>query len=157
MFIVIASLAAIAAVYFWNEIAGFLVNSFLPYIREHVASAQHVVASVIKFVNEGVVTVRNAVKDGYNWIKKNLVHCTTTYQLDQHGNAYSTTVTVINDNGVLSGVESKKAIDKWDMPAEALAELSRNAQAAAINNKDEILRRAELEAQKQSLSLSAVN
>lgn len=149
-----AIVAGAAVVFFWNEIAGFLVNSFLPWIRENISSVFPVVAGLVDFINKGVVTVRRTIVEAYRWVKTNLLHCSTEYVLDEKGNAYSTTITVINDNGKVTGTETKRVISKWDMPAEALEQLTRNAQATEIDNKEVILRKTEEQAQKQAISLS---
>ena len=150
-----AIVAGAAVVFFWNEIAGFLVNSFLPWIRENISSVFPVVAGLVDFINKGVVTVRRTIVEAYNWVKTNLVHCSTKYEVNKEGHVYSTTVTVINDNGKITGTETKRAISKWDMPAEALDQLTRNAQVTEMDNKEAILRRAEEQAMKQAMSLSS--
>lgn len=156
MLITLATIAAgSAVVFFWNEIAGFLVNSFLPWIRENISSVFPLIAGLVDFINKGMVTVRRTIVDAYHWVKANLLHCSTKYVLDEKGNAYSTTVTVINDNGKVTGTETKRAISKWDMPAEALEQLTRNAQATEIDNKEVILRKTEQQAEKQAMSLSS--
>lgn len=150
-----AIVAGAAVVFFWNEIAGFLVKSFLPWIRENISSVFPLVAGLVNFINKGVVTVRRTIVKAYNWVKTNLLHSSTEYVLDEKGNAYSTTITVINDNGKVTGTETKRVISKWEMPAEALEQLTRNAQVTEIDNKEAILRRAEEQAMKQAMSLSS--
>ena len=155
MLITLSSIAAAAAVmFFWNESAGFLVNSFLPWIRENVSSVFPVVAGLVDFINKGVVTVRRTIVEAYRWVKTNMLRCSTKYVLDEKGNAITTTVTVINDNGKISGTKKEWVTSKWDIPTEALVELSRNAQEVEIDNKDAILRRTEAQAEKQGMSLS---
>lgn len=151
--LILTTLAVVVAAFFWNRIAGFLVNTFLPFIREHAYPAFKVVAAVVDFVNKGMVMVRNAIVDGYNWIKNNLLHCSTTYELDSANNVHATTVTVIQENGKVRGIETKEVVNKWDMPAEAFARLSHNAQQQ-VNCKDELLRKAEQAAAQQQLTLA---
>lgn len=151
--LILVTLAAIAATFFWNRIAGFLVNSFLPFIKEHAYPIFDVMTTVVDFINKGVVLVRQTIANGYNWIKRNLLRCATTYELDENGNVHSTTVTVIQDNGRLRGFETKEVIDKWNMPPEAFAHLSRNA-SQQVDCKQEILNKTEQMASKQQLSLA---
>ncbi|MBQ3144545.1 MAG: hypothetical protein IJB89_08530 [Akkermansia sp.] len=157
MFVTLSIFAAAAAIFFWQEIAGFLVNTFLPWIREHVGFMYSVVSSLVVWLNKGVVRVRSSIVSAYNWIKTNMLHCSTKYELDKEGNAYSTTVTVINDNGKITGTEAKRAISKWDMPQDVLVELTRNAQASTIDNKSVILNKVEEQAKKDLITLSATN
>lgn len=155
MSIILASLvvAAVAA-FFWNQIAGFLVNKFLPFIRENVSSIFHAMAAFVDFVNKGMVAARNVIKSGYQWIMKNLLRCSTVYTMEENGQVTATTVTIINDNGKLAGTETREVYDKWDIPADVLVELTRNAQSAQLDNKHEIQNRAQQQAQKQALSLA---
>lgn len=159
MIVTLTAIAAVAAaLFFWNEIAGFLVNTFLPWIRERVGSVVYgVIAGLVEFLNKGTVLVRQTIVAGYKWVKTNLLHSSTKYVLDEQGNAYSTTVTVINDNGKISGTETKRAISKWDMPEEALMELTRNAQSSTVDNKEVILRKTEEQAAKELITLTTAN
>ena len=158
MFITLASIAAGALVlYFWNQIASFLVNVFLPFIREHAFPVFNIVAALVNFVNKGVVTVRESIIKGYHWVKANLLHSSTVYTMKDRDTVLGTTRTIINDNGKVSGTETTFTISKWDMPYEDLVILTQRAEAIEVDNKSEALRKAEEQAQKQAMSLAALN
>lgn len=158
MLIALTALAAGALVlYFWNQIAAFLVNVFLPFIREHAMPVFDVVASFVEFVNKGVVTVRESIIKGYHWVKESLLHSSTIYTPIEGDMVKGTTRTIINDNGKVSGTETTFTMEKWDMPTEALVALSQKAEDIEIDNKTEILRKAESQAQKQAMSLASAN
>lgn len=158
MLISLATIAAGALVlYFWNQIASFLVNVFLPFIREHALPVFGIVAALVDFVNKGVVTVRESIIRGYHWVKENLLHSSTIYTPIEGDMVKGTTRTIINDNGKVSGTETSFTMVKWDMPTEALVALSQRAEGIEVDNKTEILHKAESQAQKQAMSLASAN
>lgn len=152
MLIILSSLISVVALFFWNRIAGFLVNKFLPFVREHAYRVHSIVTALVNFVNKVAVTVRQTIVKGYQWIKTNLLHCTSTYELDANNNVKVKTVTVIQENGQVYGTETQEAIDKWDMPTEVFAQLSHNA-AQQVNCKEELLKQAKERAQTEKLDL----
>ena len=68
-----------------------------------------------------------------------------------------TTRTIINNNGKVSGTETTFTTSIWDMPYEDLVILTQRAEAIEVDNKSEALRKAEEQAQKQAMSLAALN
>jgi hypothetical protein len=68
-----------------------------------------------------------------------------------------TTRTIINDNGKVSGTETTFTVSKWDMPYEDLVALTRRAEGIEVDNKTELLHKAEEQARKKALSLAAAN
>ena len=158
MLITLAAITAgTLAIYFWNQIAAFLVNVFLPFIQEHAYPVFDIVASLVNFVNQGVVTVSEGIIRGYHWVKFNLLHSSTVYTPMEGDRVKGTTRTIINDNGKVSGTETTFTACKWDMPYEDLVALTRRAEGIEVDNKAELLRKAEAQAQKNAISLAAAN
>lgn len=124
--------------YFWDNIMGYLRDSFLPWVQQNCSFITYgIVQTIVGFIDDAVVATKQRVSACYKWLKNCVLRSTASYTLEGDNIREKSISIIDNLDGTYTVHEKESLAAMWDMPAEVLARLNDNdEQAFTVDRKE---------------------
>lgn len=124
--------------YFWDNIMGYLRDSFLPWVQQNCSFITYgIVQTIVGFIDNAVVATKQRVSACYKWLKNCVLRSTSSYTMEGDNIREKSISIIDNLDGTYTVHEKESLTSMWDMPAEVLARLNNNdEQAFSVDRKE---------------------